>query len=330
MFKRQKTKIKKPGEAREVEEVNGKIHVMPERFYQPPKTKRSPLILFIILGVIFLAGLIVFAVYLNQSLKTAQKAQISLNEPLNININEALLDNENTNSAVNVNTNVPPVDLNLNIRPQPTTTPDLNTNLNTNTDIEVALPQTLQPLPTAPDVDHDGLTAAEEGIFGTNPEVSDTDSDTYSDGAELLAGYDPARPRAQLSSSAIFTFYRHPLYSILYPSSWTVRQQDEQKSEVLFVSSTGEFFEILVINNVNNLALTDWYVEQFPGIDLTRATQVQLNNTLGLRQPDNQSYYLMKNNDQSKIYLLTYNSGNFSELNFLTTFNAVVKSFRVN
>ena len=41
------------------------------------------------------------------------------------------------------------------------------------------------------DDDQDGLTVAEERFYGTNPEVADTDSDTFNDGEEVRAGYDP-------------------------------------------------------------------------------------------------------------------------------------------
>ncbi|MFM1559913.1 MAG: lamin tail domain-containing protein [Roseibacillus sp.] len=41
------------------------------------------------------------------------------------------------------------------------------------------------------DTDGDGLTDAEEGVLGTNPNVFDTDGDGQSDGAEVDAGTDP-------------------------------------------------------------------------------------------------------------------------------------------
>lgn len=44
------------------------------------------------------------------------------------------------------------------------------------------------------DVDGDGLTAAEERFYGTNSDVADTDSDGFSDGDEVRAGYDPLGP----------------------------------------------------------------------------------------------------------------------------------------
>ena len=44
------------------------------------------------------------------------------------------------------------------------------------------------------DSDCDGLTNAEEKLYGTNPSNADTDSDGYSDGIEVKSGYDPLKP----------------------------------------------------------------------------------------------------------------------------------------
>lgn len=44
------------------------------------------------------------------------------------------------------------------------------------------------------DDDLDGLTNAEERFYGTNPLDQDTDKDTYKDGEEVRAGYDPLGP----------------------------------------------------------------------------------------------------------------------------------------
>lgn len=62
---------------------------------------------------------------------------------------------------------------------------------------------TATPVPTAPptsstaiggggeDVDNDGLTNAEETLYGTDPNNPDTDGDGYKDGEEVKNGYNP-------------------------------------------------------------------------------------------------------------------------------------------
>lgn len=44
------------------------------------------------------------------------------------------------------------------------------------------------------DSDQDGLADSEEKIYGTDAHNSDTDKDSYSDGSEVEAGYDPLKP----------------------------------------------------------------------------------------------------------------------------------------
>ncbi len=44
------------------------------------------------------------------------------------------------------------------------------------------------------DSDQDGLTNAEEKLYGTDPYNPDTDGDGYSDGTEVKSGYDPLKP----------------------------------------------------------------------------------------------------------------------------------------
>lgn len=44
------------------------------------------------------------------------------------------------------------------------------------------------------DSDQDGLSDAEEKAYGTDPQNSDTDGDSYSDGVEVKSGYDPLKP----------------------------------------------------------------------------------------------------------------------------------------
>lgn len=44
------------------------------------------------------------------------------------------------------------------------------------------------------DSDADGLSDEEEKIYGTDPEVADTDGDGYSDGVEIEGGFDPLKP----------------------------------------------------------------------------------------------------------------------------------------
>ena len=62
-----------------------------------------------------------------------------------------------------------------------------------------------KPCDTSIDSDCDGLTNAEEKLYGTDPNNPDTDGDGYSDGIEVASGYDPlkAAPNDKLSTSTV-------------------------------------------------------------------------------------------------------------------------------
>ena len=53
---------------------------------------------------------------------------------------------------------------------------------------------TLKSCDVSIDSDCDGLTNAEEKLYGTDPNNPDTDGDGYSDGVEVQSGYDPLKP----------------------------------------------------------------------------------------------------------------------------------------
>ncbi|MFA5021702.1 MAG: hypothetical protein WC508_01285 [Patescibacteria group bacterium] len=305
-------------------DLSGRIHVMPQRFYVAPKKKQTGLIIIILVGVLLIGGLIGVAFYLNENLKKNQAA-VNTNQPLNTNINQAV--NENTNQPLNTNINFNAnTNIDINANANINVNANINTNVNINSNTNTA---TQAPLPSALDSDNDGLTAAEESLYGTDSNNADSDGDGYQDGAELLSGYDPTQKNQTLLGSGLFLTYNQPIYSIIYPKNWTVKEQDQAKSEVLFTASDGEFIEVLTIDNSSNLSLGDWYQREFPKNSLSQLTEVKINNLSGLRSADNQSYYFMKP-DGSKIFVLIYNAGNLSELNFLATLNAMVKSFKVN
>ena len=73
--------------------------------------------------------------------------------------------------------------------------PSLKTNLNVNTSTNVNLnANTNGNVNAALDPDNDGLTDAQEIIYGTDPKNPDTDGDSYLDGEEVQHGYNPNGP----------------------------------------------------------------------------------------------------------------------------------------
>ena len=85
-------------------------------------------------------------------------------------------------------------DLAVNPQASPSSTPDSSPLILTPTN-EVNVSASVSPSISAEeaveDADKDGLTAAEEMHYGTDPEKPDTDADGYQDGEEIKAGYNP-------------------------------------------------------------------------------------------------------------------------------------------
>ena len=315
-------------------DVSDSIHVMPKKFYVTTKKSNKGLLIIIIVGVLIIGGLAAAAIFLNLSLTKKQtpiqNLNLNVNSPVNSNVG-----NVNTNAGINTNANIgTETEITTSTDNFATTTdPDLNINANVNVNVGIDPDDDsnpgieVTPLPSAPDSDSDGLTLEEENLYGTDPVLADSDSDGFTDGSEVLNGYDPARPNQTLVGSGIFTVYTNPLYSINHPAAWQLRQQNNN-TETLFISNTGEFVSIIIIENPDNLPLAEWYSRQYPEINVAQATSLRLNNFSGYRHPDNRIYFLTRNGDNSRVLMINYNVGNFSLTNFATTFNAMVKSLQ--
>jgi hypothetical protein len=185
-------------------------------------------------------------------------------------------------------------------------------------------------LPSSWDSDRDGLTDEEEALFKTRRDLADTDGDSYPDGLEIVSLYNPLfGPEDRLALSGLVNSYTNSQYnySLFYPSPWSVKPTDEEEREVIFTSATGEFVEVIVQENPQQLSASEWYLEVFPDLDPTELRRTKINNLYqAVWSPDGQSLYLAW---QDKIYGLIYNSGLREDLNFKATFAMMIKSFRV-
>jgi len=327
--KKQKEKKLKTGDSEFDSQIIEQVHVMPARFYVAPKKRHAGVIIIIVAGVILIGALVVAGYLLNQGLINPGSIVSPGTNQTNLNPGQTGVNDNSNQPAVNTNQNV-----NAAVEPEvPTTTPTTtepvvtepdNSDVNTNTDID-----TSTPVAPAPDIDGDNLSAAEEILYGTDSVNRDSDGDGFSDGSELLNGYDPRQAGKSLADSDLFTNYPNAAYSISYPSRWRVRELAGIDTEVIFQSNSGEFIEVLILPNTNNLSLSQWYSQQFPGTAVNQLTAVKINNLEGLLSVDKLNYYLVNPSHPGSIYLITYNTGNSSQANFFTTFNLMVKSFRL-
>jgi len=186
-------------------------------------------------------------------------------------------------------------------------------------------------LPTAPDSDSDGLTDIEEELFRVKAENEDTDSDGYRDGLEVINLYNPAGFAPQkIEETALVEIYENPTYDfqIFYPANWLAKALDETNQEIMITSATGEFVQIIVVENKEGLALLDWYLEKAPEVKPTDVGTVATKSGLsGIKTPDELTAYFSIGD---KIFAISYNIGVKTELNYKSTFEMIIRSFKVS
>jgi len=194
--------------------------------------------------------------------------------------------------------------------------------------------QDCQPLPPefGKDSDHDGLTDAEETtVYGTNPNDPDTDKDTFTELNEAINLFDPAKPRpAMLKDNpgiGVYDSTTEPAFELFYPKAWTVKMADQQNGGVMFEAPTGEFFQVLVIDRTDTGSLMNWYLNQAPGVSSSQVEAFQTKQGYDeVTSPDKMTAYVGVG---SKVYVLSYNLGSQSMVNFQATFHMMVNSFMV-
>ncbi len=190
----------------------------------------------------------------------------------------------------------------------------------------------LEELTLSKDSDFDLLTDIEESIWGTDPMKSDSDGDGYNDGVEVANLYNPTVPGSgtgKLADSNLIKIFTNSKYgySIYYPSSWQQSESGGSGDNVMFISNTGEFVGVIVQKNfAGYLTAKDWYLSQNPRIDESDLEEILIGNWLGVKSPDKLNVYLISNN---YIYTITYNIGLKRKLNYKTTFDMMLKSFRL-
>lgn len=289
-----------------------------------PPAKKSKKRLIIILGAVFvlLIGIGVAAYILLSPAPKVPAPVVNTNKPVNTNTNK------------NINTTPPP--------PSPICgngivengeTCDIGTQNGVTDSGCNASCQTVSKLPPPPpntgtDSDSDGLTDIEETtVYGTDAHKLDTDGDSFNDGNEVSHLYDPmAKSPAMLNKAKSMTVEKNISqgYEVIVPSRWNVSGSDT--TQFMSVSSTGESFNVLVVEKPQEQPLVEWYLAMSPG---TVRNDVERFKTIGgydaLRSPDRLTTYIDPGN--GKIFTLTYSFDDQTKLEFRTTYEAFVGGF---
>lgn len=185
--------------------------------------------------------------------------------------------------------------------------------------------------PTA-DGDADGLTTAEETLFGTDERKGDSDDDGFSDAIEVTNLYNPAgfRPTRLIEAGLVASFSSpNGTFSALYPSAWIVAPAEGEGDGLLVRdAATEDAFGAILQENPDGQSLLDWYLSRNPNVS---AAQIQQSSTKSgldvLRGPDeNGVVAAYVDLGDGAIYRLTYAQGAAGTL-YRATFTMFINSF---
>ncbi len=178
------------------------------------------------------------------------------------------------------------------------------------------------------DSDNDGLTDKEEEIYKTNKDDPDTDKDGFSDSSEIINLYSPLSAGTKLAETDLIKIYTNQTfgYSLFYPAPFLPREMPESEDrEVVISSETGEFFGIVVQDNLEMLPIENWYKKQIKGLETDKLVKTEVDGHEAVWSLDGLTLYIGKGD---KIYVFTYNIGGATIANFKSTYQMMIKSFK--
>ncbi len=324
------------------------LHTMPERFFASEGSSggggKGMKVVLIILAAVVVVGAGGYFAYTQLIAKKADTENTNVNANAVVNVNRA-----NTNVNANLNTNA---NANLAVNANQNTNgtfvfntnsaTNLNANLNTNAAVNLNTNTApVGPLPATRDSDSDGLTDVEETVMGTNANLPDTDADGFIDGKQVNAaglivgevwlGYDPTQAIGKLlDNTKLMTSYTNPTYNYkaFFPAKWSARSSDSANQSVLVSpdssSATGEYFQAMVEDNPTKLTAKKWYQSLSPTVTDAQIESLTVNGLDGARSVDGNTVYLVK---ADKTYVLSYNVGTLTAVNFRLLFDVFVRNF---
>lgn len=145
----------------------------------------------------------------------------------------------------------------------PVTTPPVTTPPDNQT------PQ-LRPEEQGKDTDSDGLSDAEERLYGTDMRNPDSDGDTYLDSNEVFHGYDPVTPApSSLADSTVAKWYSYsgnPAFKFLKLNAWTIDVPtivpERSRGSMRILATSGAEFRLTLHAREPQQTIGDWYDSQ--------------------------------------------------------------------
>jgi len=318
------------------------IHTMPKRFYSSSagsdKSKNVGVII-MIMGVLFLiiiAGVLYFlflkpnnqatpAATENVVVPVTKKATTTKEEIKTIEnqIGDAsttqgsIVENSTTTNNITEPTTIPEV--------ASTTTTETQASSSPTVDVPPAVVENI----VAKDTDSDGLTDAEEGLFGTIVNLKDTDGDGYSDLSEVLGLYNPVGTGGIILNPAVDKYVNTKNgYSLYYIKKMTVENVGGSEDSVMFKFSDGQMIQVIVSPNNEKLSIDEWYKKQFSATIIGNQQIIYKKGWTGIMSEDGLTAYLT-NPASNNIFTLSYNISVDHTLSYKNIFQMMINSLEL-
>ncbi len=183
-----------------------------------------------------------------------------------------------------------------------------------------------------PDDDSDGLTNLEEQlIYKSDALRPDTDNDGFLDGNEVFHLYSPTSPTpVKLLGSGLIQQYDNLefKYSFFYPSDWEIEQASTSTSrDMLARGTTGELVSLIVTDNIENLALFDWYSREVLAGSITTLEPITTKGGFGALQTANRltTYVALP----GKVLTISLNISEKTQIEYRRTYEMMLNSLAV-
>ncbi len=177
------------------------------------------------------------------------------------------------------------------------------------------------------DSDSDGLTDVEETLYGTKANLPDSDEDGFLDGNEVFHRYNPngTAPASLVESGLVRLFDEASFsYTLTYPSLWNVRAIGGPTEQVVFTAESGEIIQVLMNAKSTETSITDWFLAQDLQASVDDLLMVETKEGLsGIMSPDRLTAYL---DDGDRVFIISYNVGNKTTVDYLQTFQMMLNS----
>lgn len=178
------------------------------------------------------------------------------------------------------------------------------------------------------DSDSDGLSDLEEALLNTNPAIAYSDDDSYTDLAELKSLYNPAGQGKIIVNPSIEKYTNSKFqYSLYYPKIWEITSLVDADS-VIWQLANGQFIQVIVQANIEQLTIEDWYKKQFGQYSLKPSQVILKKGWTAIQSEDGLVYYLINPNDKN-IYTVNYNLGITNITSYKNIFDMMVMSLEL-